>query len=78
MGSMEQWWDQLDSVTRQWLVENPGCVILPRTVVHAISTAIHGDLGEDQHGQLELSDEDRQFIRSRAGQEQADGPGIGR
>ncbi|WP_427132688.1 hypothetical protein [Pseudarthrobacter sp. S9] len=78
MGPMEEWWDQLDSATRQWLVKNPGCVTLPRIVVHAISTAIHEDLGEDQHGQLELSDEDRQFIQSRAGQEQADGPGIGR
>lgn len=76
MESIEQWWDRLDPVTRNWLVDNPGCVILPRDVVNAINRAIHGDVGEPLHGHLELSGEDQKFIRAMAGHGQAEEPGI--
>jgi hypothetical protein len=32
-------WEQLNGATRQWLIDNPGCVNLPRTIVAAILRA---------------------------------------
>jgi hypothetical protein len=32
-------WEQLDRTTRQWLIDNPGCVNLPRTIVATILPA---------------------------------------
>ena len=34
---IDKLWDRLEPDTRQWLVDNPGCVILPRDVVAAIT-----------------------------------------
>jgi hypothetical protein len=63
--AIEQWWSQIDPGTREWLVNNPGVRVLPRTVVNALSQAT-GRLDQDVNGQLVLSEEDWQFIRSRA------------
>lgn len=59
-------WEQLDRSTRQWLIDNPGCVILPRTIVTTILLATHGPHDESQHGEAPLSCEDRAFIQSQA------------
>lgn len=58
-------WDQLGSETQHWLAENPGCVILPRTVVNIINEA-GGSLSEDQHGESSLTQSDREFIQAKA------------
>jgi hypothetical protein len=59
-------WDRLDSETRKWLLDNPGCVILPRTMSAKISKEAAGNLEVDQHGQILLSREDLDFIREKA------------
>lgn len=63
---INEWWDELHPETQQWLVDNPGCVILPRTVVNAISSATGGSVSQNQHGQCLLSDSDHAFIRAKA------------
>lgn len=30
--TLKEEWDRLDSETRQWSLNNPGCVVVPRTV----------------------------------------------
>ena len=59
-------WDRLSPATRQWLTENPGCVVLPRTITETIhqETGITPDF--DQHSQAALSPEDLDFIRAQA------------
>ncbi|WP_258804118.1 hypothetical protein [Pseudarthrobacter sp. NS4] len=63
-------WDRLDSETRQWLLDNPGCVMVPRTVAALIQQNSTGHLEVDEHGQMLLSREDLDFIREK-------GTGIG-
>ncbi|SEP86088.1 hypothetical protein [Arthrobacter sp. OV608] len=63
---IEKLWDRLDTETRQWLVDNPGCVILPRAVVAAISKATGVELDQDRHGETVLSPSDCDFIRREA------------
>ncbi|UKA64455.1 hypothetical protein [Arthrobacter sp. FW306-04-A] len=59
-------WHSLSPETQQWLTENPGCVVLPRTITETIhqETGITAD--SDQHAQASLSPEDLDFIRARA------------
>jgi hypothetical protein len=58
-------WDRLDSETRQWLLDNPGCVVVPRTITAQIKQNTAGHLEVDQHGQMQLSREDLDFIREK-------------
>ncbi|MGT2464095.1 hypothetical protein [Sinomonas atrocyanea] len=66
--SIEQWWKLLDADMRRWLVRNPGCAVLPRTVVNAINRVSPGGglLSADAHGECSLSPRDREFIRGQA------------
>jgi hypothetical protein len=59
-------WDRLSPETRRWLTDNPGCVVLPRTITEVIhkETGVIADF--DQHSQVNLSPEDVSFIRSKA------------
>lgn len=59
-------WDRLDQPTQKWLIDNPGCRILPRTITTIISKATGEDSGSGQHGEVVLSPEDHEFIRSKA------------
>lgn len=59
-------WDQLDTDTKKWLIDNPGCQILPRTVATVISQSTGQDGDRDRHGEMELSQEDHEFIRAKA------------
>lgn len=58
-------WDRLDSETRQWLLDNPGCVVVPRTVAALIQQNSAGHVEVDGHGQILLSREDLDFIREK-------------
>ncbi|MFD1213040.1 hypothetical protein ACFQ36_13435 [Arthrobacter sp. GCM10027362] len=60
---IEQWWDKLDPEIREWFINNPGAVILPRTVVNAINEVRGNGNGP---GQLEVSAQDREFIKEMA------------
>ncbi|GAB3556793.1 hypothetical protein GCM10027405_00460 [Arthrobacter alkaliphilus] len=59
-------WDKLSPETQHWLIDNPGCVVLPRTLTEIIhkETGIVPDA--DQHSQVSLSPEDLNFIRAKA------------
>lgn len=59
-------WDRLDPDTRQWLVDNPGCRILPRTVAAAIMKSTGVEFEQDRHGETVLSPGDCDFIRGAA------------
>ena len=61
---IEKLWDRLEPETRQWLVDNPGCRILPRAVVAAITKATGEQLEQDRHGETVLSPSDCDFIRT--------------
>ncbi|MEO5320479.1 hypothetical protein PV761_18060 [Arthrobacter sp. CC3] len=64
--SLKDEWDRLDSETRTWLLENPGCLVVPRTVSAKISKEARRDFECDPHGQIVLSRADHDFIREKA------------
>jgi hypothetical protein len=59
-------WDALDPAMQKWLIDNPGCRILPRTITSVLSKETGQDLTNGPHGEKVLSDEDHEFIRSKA------------
>ena len=59
---IEQWWDKMDPETREWFINNPGTVILPRSVVNALNEVRNGE----GPAQLEVSAEDREFLKEVA------------
>ncbi|WP_455833533.1 hypothetical protein [Pseudarthrobacter siccitolerans] len=59
-------WHRLPSTVTQWLIDNPGCVILPRTLSAEISAAIGHSLSQDPHGETALGQEDLDFIRMKS------------
>jgi hypothetical protein len=63
---IEKLWDRLEPDTQQWLIDNPGCRILPRAVVAAIMKSTGAEFKQDQHGEVLLSHSDSDFIRSAA------------
>jgi hypothetical protein len=63
--SLKDEWDRLDSETRQWLRDNPGCMILPRTMSARISEEAATEIERDQHGQIILSWDDHEFVRGK-------------
>jgi hypothetical protein len=64
--SLRDEWDRLDTETRTWLLENPGCLIVPSAMSAKIKKDAHGDLAGDPHGQVVLSRADHDFIREKA------------
>ncbi|MET4540582.1 hypothetical protein ABIE37_002369 [Arthrobacter bambusae] len=63
---IREFWSQLSPDTQQWLIDNPGSMIVPRTM-----TAIfNGETGEDGavdiHGGTLLTADDQLFIREQA------------
>ena len=63
---IDRLWDRLEPGTRQWFLNNPGCIILPRSVGAAISKATGVQLEQDRHGESIVSPADRAFIRTTA------------
>ncbi|KIA71878.1 hypothetical protein ANMWB30_33960 [Arthrobacter sp. MWB30] len=63
---IREFWNQLSSETQQWLINNPGSVIVPRTVTAIIKGQTGEDGAVDGHGGTVLTDEDRAFIREQA------------
>jgi hypothetical protein len=58
-------WHRLDPATRRWLLNNPGCVVLPRTISTIVARVADEPVILDQHGAIQLSAADLTFIRSR-------------
>jgi hypothetical protein len=65
--TLKEEWDRLDSGTRNWLLNNPGCVMVPRTITTLINKNAAENIKCDVHGQMILSAEDLDFIRQKAG-----------
>lgn len=59
-------WERIDPATQRWLVDNPGCKILPRTIATLISKESGENAERGQHGEVALSQEDQEFIRAKA------------
>lgn len=59
-------WHRLPSTVTQWLMDNPGCAIFPRTLSAEISAATDQPLNEEPHGETHLSQQDVDFIRMKA------------
>ena len=58
-------WHRLDPATRRWFMDNPGCVVLPRTIATIVARVADEPVVRDQHGAIQLSAEDVSFIRTR-------------
>jgi hypothetical protein len=62
---IEEWWSELDPVIQHWFAENPGCLVLPRTVANTVCEVAGSHADQDRQGRLELSPRDREFIRTQ-------------
>lgn len=62
---IEEWWSDLDPVVQHWFAENPGCLVLPRTVANTVCEVAGSHADQDRQGRLELSARDREFIRTQ-------------
>lgn len=58
-------WERLDSDTRTWLLDNPGCVLVPSTITAVVQQNSDRHIDVDRHGQMILSREDLDFIREK-------------
>lgn len=59
-------WDRLSPATQRWLTDNPGCLILPRTMAERICQESGNSAECDRHGQSMLSPEDLDFLHAVA------------
>ncbi|WP_426996986.1 hypothetical protein [Pseudarthrobacter sp. N5] len=66
---IKEHWNLLCPATRQWFLDNPGCMMVPRTLAATINTATGENSDLDSHGQALLSEEDRLFIQAKAHQD---------
>jgi hypothetical protein len=57
-------WHRLDPATRRWLLDNPGCVVLPRTISTIVARVADEPVVRDRHGTIQLSAADVSFIRA--------------
>lgn len=59
-------WHKLSPAIPQWHIDNPGCLILPRTLVATICAETGGSADCDRHGEAALSQEDCDSIQAPA------------
>jgi hypothetical protein len=72
---IKEQWNRLDPTTQQWLMDNPGCMVLPRTLTAIINKVSSENADVDMHGEAVLTDEDRKFILVKAREAEAAGGG---
>ncbi|MBT1002876.1 hypothetical protein KIH31_09685 [Paenarthrobacter sp. DKR-5] len=63
---IKEQWSRLDAATQQWLMDNPGSQVLPRTVTATINKETGENADVDLHGGTLLTEEDREFIQAKA------------
>lgn len=68
MTSIDTLWTSLDPTVQQWLLENPGTMVLPRTYVNRIETGTGKHLRLDDHGEHWLSPEEMVFLKTKRGE----------
>jgi hypothetical protein len=74
---IQELWDRLPSTVTQWLIDNPGCMILPRTLSAEINAATEEPANEEPHGEIVLNQQDLDFIRMKSREAQTEQPGPG-
>ncbi|HEY1158606.1 MAG TPA: hypothetical protein VGE95_20280 [Arthrobacter sp.] len=52
--------------TREWFINNPGCMVLPRSIAAAVSKTTGVQLEQNQHGESSLTPADCDFILQAA------------
>ncbi|MET3368315.1 UNVERIFIED_CONTAM: hypothetical protein ABIE34_001555 [Jeotgalibacillus campisalis] len=63
---IKEFWDHLSADTQKWLMDNPGSIIVPRTVTAIINGQTGEDSAVDIHGGTVLTAEDQDFIHAKA------------
>lgn len=63
---IKEFWDYLSADTQQWLMDNPGSIIVPRTLTAIINGQTGEDGAVDIHGGTLLTAEDQHFIQAKA------------
>ena len=58
-------WTRIDPGVQQWVLANPGCVVLPRTLVNRVEASIGESLHADGHGEYWFSGEELVFLKAR-------------
>jgi hypothetical protein len=64
MTSISSLWTTLDPTVQQWLLQNPGTMVLPRTYVNQVQAGEGQVLGLDEHGEHWLSADDMIFLKN--------------
>jgi hypothetical protein len=70
---IKEQWNRLDPTTQQWLMDNPGCMVLPRTLTAIFNKETGENADVDMHGEAVLTYEDREFIKVKAREAEAAG-----
>jgi hypothetical protein len=63
---IKEQWNRLDPTTQRWLTDNPGCMVLPRTLTTIFNTETGEGADVNAHGETVLTDDDRDFIQAKA------------
>jgi hypothetical protein len=63
---IKEQWNRLDPTTQQWLMDNPGCMVLPRTLTAIFNKETGENADAGVHGETVLTGEDRDFIQAKA------------
>jgi hypothetical protein len=70
---IKEQWNSLDPAMQQWLMDNPGCMVLPRTLTSIFNKETSENADVDVHGESVLTAEDRDFIQAKAREVRAAG-----
>ncbi|MCU1632720.1 MAG: hypothetical protein JWM61_1372 [Micrococcaceae bacterium] len=65
MTSISALWFTLDTTVQQWLLDNPGTMVLPRTYVNRVEAGTGEVLCLDEHGEHWLSAEEMNFLKGK-------------
>ncbi|WP_434994262.1 hypothetical protein [Arthrobacter sp. Ld5] len=65
MTTISSIWTRIDPGVQQWVLENPGCVVLPRTLVNRVEATVGESLHADAHGEYWFSGEELLFLKAR-------------
>ncbi|WP_052273962.1 hypothetical protein [Arthrobacter sp. L77] len=65
MTSISVLWPTLDSNVQQWILQNPGATVLPRTYVNRIEAGMGECLSLSEHGEHWLSPEEMHFLKMK-------------
>lgn len=65
MNTLNTLWTKLDPAVQRWVLDNPGTLVLPRTIVNRVETTTGVTMSTDEHGEHWLSDDEIVFLKAR-------------